>query len=84
MNTTSRLYKRITSDENIYNAIYALESYIFERGLLSETDLKLYNALSDKYDKVLIENTIAKCKDCLNHILLKGNLFTAKVYFKKT
>lgn len=82
MNTTSRLYKRITSDENIYNAIFALESYIFERGLLSESDLLLYNALSDKYDKKLIEDTIAKCKKCLNHILLEGNLFMAKVYFK--
>lgn len=82
MNNTSLLYKRITSDENIYNAIYALESYIFERGLLSESDSELYNTLADKYNNELIEDTIAKCKEILKSILIDGQLFTAKVYFK--
>ena len=38
----------IVSEENVYNAIYCMESYVFEKGLLDENDLELYNALHDK------------------------------------
>lgn len=36
------LRETILSEKNIYNAIYALNSYISERNLLSKEDLILY------------------------------------------
>ena len=44
------LRETILSEKNIYNAIYALNSYISERNLLSKEDLILYEKLTDKFD----------------------------------
>ena len=33
------LYNYIISDQNIYHAIYSMESYIFEKTLLDENDI---------------------------------------------
>ena len=52
----SKLYKQITSPEEIYKAIYSLESYIFEKHLLSESDYKDYLQLQDKYNEVFIDS----------------------------
>ena len=82
MDRSSSLYKRITSQENIFNAIYALESYVFEQGLLSKSDHQLYIDLSDKYNTSLIDATIHKCQILLDNILIGGQLFRAKVFFK--
>jgi Reverse transcriptase (RNA-dependent DNA polymerase) len=77
------LYDYVISDLNIYNSIYSLESYVFEKQLLSDTDFELLNKLSDKYDKVTIEETILKCKRKLDNILTNENeLFNISVYFK--
>lgn len=78
----TKLYNDIISDENIFAAIYSLESYIFERNLLDNTDLKLYYELKDKYNKVLIDKTINDCKTILNKVLLEDNTFEIQVYFK--
>ena len=52
----SSVYKRVIDRTNIYNSIYALESYIFEKGLLSSEDL---NTLTN-YQTNIISNTLIK------------------------
>lgn len=88
----------IVSYENIYNAIYCLESYVFEKGLLdcvipvkgtsdniiAKNDLELFYALGDKYNSKLILEVIQACEKRLNEILdtEKKVLFGISVYFK--
>lgn len=91
------LKQKIVSPQNIYKAIYCLESYIFEKGLLDSTspvtgkdgiliasnDLELYLALGDKYNHVLITKVVDACEERLNSILgNKDDLFEISVYFK--
>ena len=79
----SELFNRIISEENIYNAIYGLDSYIFERNLLSEDDLKRYYRLKDKYDSEFIKEIIFKCKNKLEEVILDDSkLFDIQVFFK--
>lgn len=80
---TSIIYKRVTDKTNIYNSIYALKSYIFEKGLLSPEDLTIYNKLSDKYDFKYIDAIIDKCQTKLKSILTNPlALFDVDVFFK--
>lgn len=93
----SSLYDMIVSKRNIYNAIYSLESYVFEKGLLDTSlpvvdvdgkemagdDLSLYFALSDKYNLSLINRVIGVCEKRLQSIFAeKDDYFDVKVYFK--
>lgn len=77
-----KLYQLVSSDTNIFSAIYSLESYIFEKKLLSQTDLDLYYKLQDKYDHETISAVIEECKTKLNDILLEDKKFDTKVFFK--
>ena len=52
----TKLYKTIVSKENLYKAIYALESYISERNLLKSEDLEQLMQLRDKFDFENISN----------------------------
>lgn len=73
----------ILSDTNIYNAIYALNSYISERNLLSEEDTILLSRLSDKFDfDGVVKDVVNKCKKKLDEILNTDKLFKTNVYFK--
>lgn len=91
------LRDRILSAENIYNAIYSLESYVADRGMLNTdaavrdikgnvvaaNDLELFFALADKHDIRLIERIIKVCRKRLQDVLDKPNvLFKARVFFK--
>lgn len=76
------LKDKILSEQNIFTAIYSLESYVFEKGLLDKDDIDLYNRLSDKYNDCLIRETIKRCQDKIQSVLTEGNLFDVKVYFK--
>ncbi|MCL3782127.1 hypothetical protein EMN47_17200 [Prolixibacteraceae bacterium JC049] len=78
----SNLYKRIISKENIFNAIYSLESYVFEKELLIEDDIKLYNDLSDKHNINLINKVVEKCIKSIEDILTSDSLFQVTVFFK--
>ncbi|MDR3268535.1 MAG: hypothetical protein LBT83_05665 [Tannerella sp.] len=79
----TELYKNVISERNIYNAIYSLESYVFEKGLLSDDDIELYNKLSDKYDFKTIDIVIKDCQEQLKLILQNPEeLFEIKVFFK--
>lgn len=92
------LREKILNDCNIYNAIYSLESYVFDKGLLdskaevmgkdqvmiAKSDLELYYALGDKYNADLITKVIDACKCRLKDILDpdKRELFEIFVYFR--
>ncbi len=78
----SKLYQIVLSDTNIFSAIYSLESYVFEKKLLSQTDLDLYYKLQDKYDDATISAVIENCKTKLDEILLTDKKFDVKVFFK--
>ena len=80
-NTT--VYNRLISDENIYLAIYSLDSYIFNKELLSIDDKKLLNQLRDKFDESKIRDVIDDVRDVLKELVLDKNRFIkAMVYFK--
>jgi hypothetical protein len=77
------LKETILSKENIYKAIYSLESYVFEKGLLSDKDLETYVHLQDKFDFEYIDRLISVVQRRLRHILDDPSvLFPVKVYFK--
>ncbi len=78
----TELYKEILSPQNIFSAIYSLDSYIFEKNLLSKKDLTYYYRLKDKYNQTLIQTTINECQKMLESILCSENLFEIQVYFK--
>lgn len=70
-NTT--VYKRLISDENIYLAIYSLDSYIFNKELLSIDDKKLLNQLRDKFDESKIRDVIYDVRAVLKELVLDKN-----------
>lgn len=78
------LREHILSEENIYKAIFALESYITERDLLNSDDLDKFLRLRDKYDfSGIIQNLIDECKKILTKLLDDENyLLEVNVYFK--
>ena len=76
------LQEKIFSRENIYAAIYSLDSYINEPNLLEEGDYKLFCELKDKHNKNRISNTIGRCKTKLRWVYKENHLFNANVYFK--
>jgi hypothetical protein len=78
----SRLYKKVISEENIYTAIYSLESYVFEKELLSAKDIKRFIDLTDKYNKEVINEVIDECKEKIKTILNSDKLFDITVFFK--
>lgn len=78
----SRLYQMVTSENNIFTAIYSLESYIFEKRLLSKKDLNLFYRLRDKYDDKTIRQVIKECQKKLKAVLLSDEKFDVRVFFK--
>lgn len=77
------LKETVLSRANIYKALYCMESYVFEKGLLSEEDLKMYVRLQDKYDFDYINNVIDECVKKLETLISdKNQLFDVEVYFK--
>lgn len=78
-----KLIDKILDGRNIFNSIFCMESYVFDKGLLDAEDLELYYALADKHNVELIETVIMRCQEKLNWIFAdKANLFEAKVFFK--
>lgn len=79
----TELYKKITSDSFIYYIIYSVDSYIFEKELLSYEDYKILTSLKDKFS-ILNENKalIKDIKNKIDEVLVNDEYFKAKVYFK--
>jgi hypothetical protein len=77
------LTKYIKSNENIYLAIYAVKSFVFEAPLLDKKDKELLNMLLDPFNEEIINQTIEKVRDVLISVLKKRDkLFEVQVYFK--
>lgn len=76
------LKEQIVSERNIYNAIYALKSYVFEKGLLSAADIELYLRLTDKFDFDTINAVIKECQEKIYELLSSDKLFDVNVFFK--
>lgn len=81
---SAKLREQILSEENIYKAIFAMESYISERDLLSPEDLDTFLRLRDKYDfNGIVSDAIEKCKKTLTQLLDDENeLLEVNVFFK--
>ena len=81
---STKLREQILSKENIYKAIFAMESYISERDLLSPEDMDIFLRLRDKYDfNGIVSDTIEKCKKTLTQLLDDENeLLEVNVFFK--
>ena len=78
----SNIYKRITKRDFIYKAIYALESYVFEKDLLDEADYTLMLKLRDPFNHKIIDETIKNVRELIDDVLINGNFFEAQVYFR--
>lgn len=80
----TNLREQILSEENIYKAIFAVESYVSERDLLSVSDLNTFLQLRDKYDfNGTILTVINSCKKTLTKLLDDENeLLKVNVFFK--
>ncbi len=77
------LKDRLLSDDNIFKAIYTLDSYVFERGLLQKEDIQLLYQLRDSHNTDLIEQSIHRCNEKLNSLLSnREDLFGIKVFFR--
>lgn len=78
-----KLREYILSQENIYLAIYAVRSYVFDPQLLDIEDRELLNSLSDPFDEELIFKIIGEVTEILKSVLDDENyLFKTKVYMK--
>lgn len=72
----SRYYKYLLDDRNIYLAIYSLESYIFEYGLLDEEDKKVYQKLKDKFnEQYILGEIIPKIKNEIERLILEKDYY---------
>lgn len=80
----TNLREQILSEENIYKAIFAVESYISERNLLSASDLDVFLRLRDKYDfNGIISTVIEDCKKTLTKLLDNENeLLEINIFFQ--
>ncbi len=73
----------ILDEKNIYLAIYAVKSYVFDPQLMDKEDTELLNLLIDPFNERIIERTIKEVKKILEKILDEDDyLFKTQVYFK--
>lgn len=77
----SKIYNRLISDENIYLAIFSIDSYILNKELLSKGDLQLFHLLHDVLNERLLKDTIEKIRNRLQSVM-NSEYFHATVYFK--
>lgn len=72
----------LLSDENIYHAIYSLESYVFDYELLEPNDKILFHRLKDKFSEELISDITNQVRDRITDLLEKDEYVKAKVFFR--
>ena len=78
-----RLREYILSDKNIYLAIYAVRSYVFDPQLLNIGDKELFNSLMDPFNEELINKVIKDIRQIIEKIIDEANcLFDTQVYYK--
>lgn len=77
------LREYILNEKNIYLAIYAVNSYVFDPQLLDKKDKELLGMLADPFNEEIINETIRKVKEVLVNILDDEDyLFESQVYYK--
>lgn len=76
------VFKILMSDSNIYLSIYSVDSYIFNKELLSKKDKISLEKLKDKFDEKEISKLIKKVRKCLSDLISKSDTFIqAKIFF---
>lgn len=76
------VYSRLCSEQNIFMALYSVESYITERELLDAEDKRELNVLKDKFNKTNIVMWVKKVQNRLDELFKKDQFLKAKVFFK--
>lgn len=76
------IYERLFSKQNIYLALYSVESYISNKELLNKKDKEELNKLKDKFDKVNIEKWIQQIQERLYQLIDETKYLHAKIFFK--
>ena len=74
--------KRLFSKQNIYLALYSVESYISNRELLDKRDKEELSRLKDKFDEKNIENWIEKVQERLYQLIDESHNLRARIFFK--
>lgn len=74
--------KRLFSKQNIYLALYSVESYISNRELLDKEDKEELSRLKDKFDEENIEKWIGKIQERLHQLIDDIHYLHAKIFFK--
>ena len=72
--------KRLFSKQNIYLALYSVESYIYNRELLDKGDKEELSRLKDKFDEENIEKWIVKIQERLHQLIGDINYLHAKYF----
>lgn len=76
------IYSKLFSKQNIYLALYSVDSYILNREILSDDDKKELNKLKDKFDKNNIEKWIEKIQIRLHQLIDEQKYLQAHIFFK--
>ncbi|MBD5462198.1 MAG: hypothetical protein HDR24_03940 [Lachnospiraceae bacterium] len=74
--------ERLFSKQNIYLALYSVDSYISNRELLDKEDKEALSRLKDKFDEQNIEKWIRKIEERLHQLIDDVHYLHAKIYFK--
>lgn len=76
------VFKTLISDSNIYLSIYSLDSYIFNKELLSKEDKIRMEKLKDKFDEKELLKLITEVRECLVDLIIQSDIFIkVKVFF---
>lgn len=73
---------RLFSEQNIYLALYSVDSYISNKELLSKRDREELIKLRDKFDEKNIKKWIKIVKERLHQLIDDTDYLHAKIYFK--
>lgn len=76
------IHKRLFSKQNIYLALYSVESYISNKELLDKADKEELSRLKDKFDEENIEKWIEKIQKRLQQLIDDDNYLQANIFFK--
>lgn len=77
----SSVFKNLMSDSNIYLSIYSVNSYVFNKELLSKKDKIRIGKLKDKFDEKELSKLIREVRKCLLDLINKSDFFIrAKVF----
>ena len=82
MKNNESIYNRLFSKQNIYMAIYSVESYISNKELLNEEDKYELNRLKDKFDENNVTEWIERIRKRMHKIIDDDEYIQCKIFFK--